>query len=342
MKPIKMLATILMKIIFISAALVLFFSMMGGMYYKSSPTKIKTTILDEDQSPLSRSLIYAIKSSQYFDVSIQSYDYLDLQRNLDEGLVDVGVVIPNDAYKNVLNKRSVNILTTVNGTANPIIPKMAMMMLGKIVMTLNMQLSMKVRVEDLGAIPNVRHAKSPLLKVNERVFYDPSLSMESSMTPAFMGLAMQIVSMLIVLFGILGSLAKVRQKMNFISQARQMPIKAIVPPFIISLVIVSTAISIAFFITMHLFEVPYNQMIMKNTIIIISLLVLSMGSLSLLLVLNIKNSAVLASIITLIVFPAFMYSGYLIPMEQLAYIPNLIGNAFPLRHYLQALYPVFN
>ena len=108
MKPIKMLATILMKIIFISAALVLFFSMMGGMYYKSSPTKIKTTILDEDQSPLSRSLIYAIKSSQYFDVSIQSYDYLDLQRNLDEGLVDVGVVIPNDAYKNVLNKRSIN------------------------------------------------------------------------------------------------------------------------------------------------------------------------------------------------------------------------------------------
>ena len=50
----------------------------------------------------------------------------------------------------------------------------------------------------------------------------------------------------------------------------------------------------------------------------------------------------LAGLITLIVMPAFMYSGYLVPIEQMAAIPNKIGNAFPLRHYLQALYPVFN
>ena len=93
---------------------------------------------------------------------------------------------------------------------------------------------------------------------------------------------------------------------------------------------------------MHLFHIDVDNTTLWNTVWIISLFVLSMESLSFLLVLNIKSSALIAGIITLIVFPAFMYSGYLIPINQMADLPNMIGNAFPLRHYLQALYPVFN
>ncbi len=342
MKIIKTFAIIIIKIIFISLALILFFSMMAGMYYKSAPTKIKTAIYDEDQSPLSRSIIYNIKSSQYFDVSTQAFDYLDLQNLLDEGKADVGIIIPQNAYKDILNKRHTNLLAVINGTANPIVPKLSLMMLNKIIMTMNLQLSMKVRVEDLGAIPNVRHAKTPLISINERILQNPSLSMESSMLPAFMGLAMQIVSMLIVMFGLMTNFKKIKQKFPFITQMRQMPVKAIIPPYIISWIIVASSISIAYFSTMYLFHIPYNEKTLWNTIVVISLLVLAMETISFFFVLNIKNGAVLAAIITLIVMPAFMYSGFLIPQEQMANLPNAIGEIFPLRHYLKALYAVFN
>ena len=342
MKVIKTILIIIVRIVLITLALTLFFSMMAGMYYKSAPTKIKVAVLDQDQTPLSRSIIYNIKQSQFFNVTEQAYDYLNLQHLVDEGKVDVGVVIPHNAYRDVLNRRSVSILAILNGTANPIIPKISLMMLNKIVMTLDMQLSMKMRVEELGSIPNTRHPKNPPLKVHERVFYSPALSMESSMLPAFMGLAMQIVSMLIVLFAIMANFKIMRAKLPYIKQPRQMPVKALIPPFIISWIIVSTAITTAFFTTMYLFHVPFDKKQLWDVAFIISMLVLSMESLSYLLVLNIKNGAVLAALITLIVMPAFMYSGYLVPIEQMADIPNQIGNAFPLRHYLQALYPVFN
>ena len=342
MKPIKLILTIILRIVLITLALILFFSMMAGMYYKSAPTKIRVGIVDQDQSPLSRSIIYNIKKSQYFDVTNQAYDYLNLQHLVDDGSVDVGVVIPGHAYKDVLNKRSVSLLTVLNGTANPIVPKISLMMLNKIIMTLNIQMGMRMRVEELGSMPNTRHPKTPLLKINERVFYSPGLSMESSMLPAFMGLAMQIVSMLIVLFALMANLKIIRQKAPYIRLPRQLPLKALIPPFIISWVIVSTAISTAFFATMYLFKVPFDHHTMWEVSFIISLLVLAMESLSYFLALNIKNGAVLAGLITLIVMPAFMYSGYLVPIEQMAAIPNKIGNAFPLRHYLQALYPVFN
>jgi len=341
-KALKNLVMILVKITLISAALILFFSMMAGMYYKSSPTKIKMAVLDLDQSALSRSIIHNIKASQYFEITRQATDYIDLQKMVDNGKVDIGVMIPPDAYKDVLNRRNVNILELINGTANPIVPKLSLMMLNKIMLTMDMQMMKKMRVEELGTVPNVRHMPKPPLTVSERVLYNPALSMEPSMLPAFMGLAMQIVSMLIVMFGLFAAFKQFKQKYPNLTQIRQLPVKALIPPYIISWIIVSTAISIAYFTTMKLFGIHYDHHALWNTIFAISLLVLAMETISFFLVLNIKNGAVMAALITLIVMPAFMYSGFLIPEEQMAHIPNMIGNAFPLRHYLKVLYAVFN
>ena len=342
MKPVKLITTVVARIIFISLALILFFSMMAGMYYKSAPRHIRLGIVDKDCTPLSRSIIYNIRASDYFKIVTRSVDYLSLRKQVDDGNIDVGVVIPRNAYKDVLNKRNVRILAVLNGTANPIIPKLSLMMLNKIVMTLNNQLAMKLRVEDLGVIPNVRHARKPLLMVSERVFYSPALSMESSMLPAFMGLAMQIVSMLIVLFVLLANFKMIKSKMKYIENIREMPVKVLVSSFIISWIIVSTAISTAFFTTMILFKVPFTAHVMYKTVFVISMFVASMESISFFIALIINNKAVIAALITLIVLPAFMYSGYLIPGEQMASVPKIIGGFFPLRYYLNALYPVFN
>ena len=339
MKVLKIIAGILLKITLISAALILFFSMMAGMYYKNGPRYIKTAVVDLDHSALSRSIINNVKVSTFYEITRIAVDYNSLKKMIDEGDVDFGIMIPENTYKDVLNKRSVRILAVANGTINPGISNMAVMMLNKIIMTLNVQLSMHMSVEDLGTVINVRHAKKPLLSVSSRFFFNPYMNMERSMLPSFMGLAMQIVSMLIVLFGIMGSLKKGTQKMPFIKQARQLPPKMLIPPLIMAWIIVSSAISIAFFTTMNLFNISHDYTVMWKVVAIISLFVLSMQSISYFLTLNIKNGGVIAAIITLIVFPAFMYSGFLIPKIQLVHWPNLIGSWFPLRYYLEALYP---
>lgn len=342
MKAIKIILTIILRIVLISLALLFFFSMMAGMYYKNAPRHIKTVIVDQDHSPLSRSIINNIKASDYYDITGTAVDYTTLKKMIDEGKADLGIMIPPYAYRDVLNHRSVRILAVANGTANPSVPSASLMMLNKIIMTLNIQMGMKLRVQDLGSIPNVRHPKLPLLSVSTRIFYNPLMSMEKSMLPAFMGLAMQIVSMLIVLFSLYDALKKAQIKMSFIKQARQLPLKAIIPPFIISWVIVSTSISTAFFGTMYLFGVPFDNHTLWNVAALISLFVLAMQSISFFLTLNINKGSVMAALITLIVLPAFMYSGFLMSTQQLAYWPNFIGSWFPLRYYLEALFAVFN
>ena len=340
-KPKPRALILLFRTVIIAIALLFFFSMMAGMYYKSEPRAIKTAICDEDYSPLSRSLSFNIQASNLFAVKYHPVDYLALQKLIDDGKIDLGIVIPNNTYKDILNRRNVRILAALNGTANPIIPKLALGGLNRVIMTINNQYLMHVPVEDLGAIPNTRHAKAPLLMVSDRVFYSPAMNMEASMLPAFMGLAMQIVSMVIIMLGLRTSHRFIQNLFPKITKARQMPLKPTLIPIISSLIIVGTAISLAFYSTMYLFKVPFPHNIW-NVVLIIFLFVFAMQSIALFISLNIDNSVVLIALVTVIVFPAFMYSGFLIPIEQMASIPKMIGSWFPLRYYLQAVYGVFN
>jgi ABC-2 type transport system permease protein len=342
MKILKLIMMILMRIITISLVLVLFFSMMAGMYYKTAPRNIRIAIVDEDHSSLSRSILHNIGATDYYQIVALPADYLSLQKMIDRNEIDMGIIIPHDAYRDILNNMEVRIMAALNGTANPSITGSALSKLNQIISTLNGQLTMHIRVEDLGGIPNIRHSKGPILSVSERVYYSPSLSMETSVLPAFMGLAMQTISMLTILFALLGSLKAWKQKFPFINIARQIPVKDLIKSAIVSCIVAGTAISVAFFTTMHLFGVPFEQLEMWNVITVIFLFTLAMESISYFLVLNINNSGILAAIITLIVLPAFMYSGYMVPFEQMADLPNRIGGWFPLRYYLKALYLVFN
>lgn len=341
MNPFQLIGFLVLRTILITLALVLFFSMMAGMYYKSEPRGVRTAICDLDHSPLSRSIIFNINASEMYSVTDYSNDYKGIQKLVDEGKIDLGIVIPENSYKNILNKRNVNLLAVINGTANPIVPKLSLGTLKMIVMTLNMQYGMHIPVESLGVIPNVRHAKMPLMSVSRRVFYSPTMNMESSMLPAFMGLAMQIVSMLIILLALKANQKQITGLIPKLKYARQMPIKAILLPVVTSWIMVSTAISTAFFTTMYIFGIliPPN---IWDTVLIISLLVLAMESISIFISLNINNVIVLTALITLIVLPAFMYSGFLVPLEQMAGFPHWLGGIFPLRYYLKALYLVFN
>ena len=341
MKAIRMMVQIVTRTLLIAVVLTLFFSMMAGMYYNSEPRNIRTGIVDEDQSPLSRSIVYNIRSSNVFNVEYMPIDYLALQRLMDEGKIDAGVVIPHDLYKDALNGRSDRILAVLNGTANPIIPKLAVGNLNMIIMTVANQMQFHIPVEDLGAIPNYRHQMLPLLSVSSRVFYSPTVNMESSMLPAFMGLAMQVVSLVIIVLLLNVNLKQIRAKMPDIRVARQLPMKAVVMPVVISWLIVTTAISLAFYSVMLMFAVPVPANFW-NVVFVISVLVMAMESISLFFSLNIRSTVTLVAIYTLIVLPAFMYSGFLVPFEQMPAFPRMAGGWFPLRYYLEALYGVFN
>lgn len=161
------------------------------------------------------------------------------------------------------------------------------------------------------------------------------------MLPAFMGLAIQVVSLVIIVLLLNAKLGEIRRVRPYMTHARQLPARAIAGPVVVSWIMVTTAISIAFYAVMRVFAVPLPHSFW-NVVAVIGLMVLAMESISLFFSLNIRSGYVLVALYTLIVLPAFMYSGFLVPLEQMPSFPRMAGGWFPLRYYLQALYGVFN
>ncbi len=341
MKPVRAVAALAARTLLVAVVLTFFFSMMAGMYYNSEPRHIRTAIVDEDHSALSRAIIYAVQSSDVFQVAHAPVDYLALQRLMDRGQVDAGVVIPHDLYRDVLNGRPQNILAVLNGTANPIVPKLALGNLNMIVLTIGNQLQAHVPVEELGAVLNSWHQMRPPLSVTSRVFYSPTVNMESSMLPAFMGLAMQVVSLVIITLLLRAGLARARRALPALTSARQLPPAAVAGPVVLAWVMVTTAIALAFYAVMRMFAVPLPPRFW-GVVVVIALLVLAMESIALFFSLNVTRGTALIAVYTLIVLPAFLYSGYLVPPEQMPAFSRAVGSWFPLRYYLGALYGVFN
>ncbi|MCX6239144.1 MAG: ABC transporter permease, partial [Bacteroidia bacterium] len=136
MKILKLIMMILMRIVIISLVLVLFFSMMAGMYYKTAPRNIHIAIVDEDHSTLSRSILHNIRATDYYKIVAQPNDYLSLQKMIDRNEIDMGIIIPHDAYRDLQNNMEVRIMAALNGTANPSIPGSALSKLNQIISTL--------------------------------------------------------------------------------------------------------------------------------------------------------------------------------------------------------------
>ena len=110
MKILKLIMMIIMRIVMVSLVLILFFSMMAGMYYKTAPRNIRIAVVDEDHSALSRSILYNIRASDYYQIVDQPIDYLSLQKMIDRNEIDMGIVIPHDAYHDIQNNLGVRIM----------------------------------------------------------------------------------------------------------------------------------------------------------------------------------------------------------------------------------------
>ena len=70
-------------------------TMMAGMYYKMAPRHIRIAVVDEDHSPLSRSILYNIRATDYYQIVSEPVDYIVMQKLIDGNEIDMGIIIPH-------------------------------------------------------------------------------------------------------------------------------------------------------------------------------------------------------------------------------------------------------
>ncbi|UCH65686.1 MAG: ABC transporter permease, partial [Ignavibacterium sp.] len=76
---------------------------------------IKLAVYDQDKSELSRDFIKSLQSSEYFDLVQYASSYSNVDKSLDEKIVQCVVVIPNNLTKKINSGEDVQVQYIIDG-----------------------------------------------------------------------------------------------------------------------------------------------------------------------------------------------------------------------------------
>ena len=308
----------LMTLLFVPA----FFLLLYGYALNFDIRHVRLAVDDRDRSAESRALIAAFVHSGYFDLVATIEDAAAVNRLMDTNDVRVVIVIPPGLGRAVHTARPVAVQVLLNGdNANT-----ATTVMGYAVTI--------IRAESARYQPAAA-ATAPLVSVEPRVWYNPSLRSALFLVPGLIAYIAMITAVIST------ALSIVREKeRGTMEQVRMAPLDAAsfvagktVPYFLVSLL--SALVIIA--VSMVLFGMPMRG---SWLLLLLALSLFLVGALGLgLLISSVADTQQVAFQAALLVsfLPTLMLSGFIFPIASMPRFLQLVTYAVPARYFLIAL-----
>lgn len=282
-----------------------------------------TYVVDHDRSQLSRSLLDAMTSSDYFVISGRSDNERDLERALDHGDAIVGIVIPPEFSDEVASGSGATIQIVVDGTNSNIA---------------TVSKGYAERIVQRWGLDHSRIEIEPAVQLDERAWFNPELESRNYNVPAVVGAIIMLICLLLT------ALAIVREReAGTLEQLMVSPLTAgeliagkTLPFAIIGLVDLVLVTSVALF----WFRIPFkgNFLILLLASILYLISGLGIG----LLISTISHTQQEAFMSSFLVFmPTILLSGFMFPVTSMPRVFQEITLINPMRHYLEIVRGVF-
>ena len=314
----------LMTLLFVPA----FFLLLYGYALNFDIRHVRLGVDDRDRSTESRALIAAFVNSGYFDLTAMIDHPRTADRLMNTNAVRAILVIPTGLGRAVQTGQPVAVQVLLNGdNANTATTVMAY--------AVTIIRSESARHQGL-ALPASSPAPSgPLVSVEPRVWYNPSLRSTLFLVPGLIAYIAMITAVVST------ALSIVREKeRGTMEQVRMAPLGAVsfvagktVPYFVVSLLSAFVIILVA----MVLFGMPMRG---SWLVLLLALSLFLVGALGLgLLISSVADTQQVAFQLALLVsfLPTLMLSGFIFPIASMPRFLQLVTYAVPARYFLIAL-----
>ena len=286
---------------------------------------VPTIVYNQDNSPASRALLDAYRSTSYFSLDYEAYSQAEVIRMIDSGKARVGIIIPPSYEDDLAAGRSAEVSVLIDGSD----PSVAATALSAATVVGQAHGSV-VRLEKLAALGPVASGQSPV-DVRARVLYNPDLQSSYNLIPGLIAMIlMQTTTNLTSL-----SIVKEREA-GTIEQLIVTPIRnwELVLAKIIPYVLVSMAnVFVILLVGTLWFGVPIRgSLVLLVALTAVYLLPnLGLG----LLISTFARTQREAQFMTLpIMLPSMMLSGFLFPVAALPVALQIIGRFLPLTYFI--------
>jgi len=294
--------------------------------------RIPTLVYDSDQSPQSRELIELFHGSRYFQITGYADDYRTIEREIDDGRILMGLVIPVDYSQDLLAGREARVQILLDGSDS----NTAGIAFGYAEAVLAAHAA-RVRAE--AQRRTMGRSIHPPVETRPRVWYNHTLESKNYIVPGL------IAVILMVIASLLTSLTVAREwEMGTMEQVLSTPLRPaemLIGKMLayFTLGIADTAMAVA--VGIGVFNVPFRGNVL---LLAFSCCVFLTGALFWgILISAVMRSQQLAYQVSMITsyLPAFLLSGFVWAIENMPRPIQAVTYLVPARYFITILKGVF-
>ena len=290
-------------------------------------THLNTAILDLDRSNLSRQIDADFASSEYFTVVRRPGSEAEIRALLDQGIVQIAVVIPEGTQDALTHGTTAPIGLIVDGSDSQV-SSVAGGYASQIIAGLNAD-----RVEQLGA-----NLAGPGVNAQVRVLYNPTVQSINTMVPGLIA----VISMISLMIVMSQAVVKERESGTLV-QMFVTPIHAgeyLVGKIVPYVILATIQVAIVTTVGIGWFKVPFNGNVWVVVVGMVLFMLTSIG-LGLLVSLMARTRQQAQQVIMFLMLPFMILSGFIFPVQSMPPVLQAVSAMIPMTYILEVLRGAF-
>lgn len=285
--------------------------------------EVKIVVCDQDFSKDSRSLIYALTASGYFKIVAKVSNEREVDEYLIKGKAWAGIIIDKDFSMDLKNGKGAGILIMLDGSNGYTSQTVIRYFYGALMHYMNKE-AVEIKLKTGRDVP--------IIKTEQRIWYNPLLESSLSLIPGLIALVMMIVAVIATTLSIVREkeTGTIEQMIITPISASQIVLGKIIPYFLLSVI----ASFLMVVIGHYMLDVPFKGSIVLFSI---ALMLFLIGALGLGLFISAKaESQQVAFIISVLttMLPTIILSNFIFPINSMPKIIQWITYIVPAKYFI--------
>lgn len=296
-----------------------------GYAINSNPKHLPTAVFAADDSPFSRTIIWGLRNSSYFDVTRLAHGPAEIRDLLAEGTVQFAVTVPVDFSRKLLRGEKPDLLLEADAT-DPSAVGFAMAAVN--------QLATSVINRDLtGPLARLQAGASPFNLVTHE-HYNPESISQYNIVPGLMGVMLTMT--MIIITGLAITRERERGTMENLLSTPAHPGEVIVGKIVPYIIVGYVQVVLVLLAAKFLFEVP---MLGSLSLLLALVLLFIVANLAVGITFSTiaKNQLQAVQMAFFFFLPSLLLSGYMFPFRGMPGWAQDLGECLPLTHFLRVV-----
>jgi ABC-2 type transport system permease protein len=296
-----------------------------GYAINSNPKHLPTAVFAADDSTFSRTIVWGLQNSSYFDITVQAHSAAEIQKLLAEGRVQFAVTVPVDFSRKLLRGEKPDLLLEADAT-DPSAVGFAMSAVN--------QLATSVINRDLtGPLARLQAGAPPFNLVTHQ-HYNPESISQYNIVPGLMGVMLTMT--MIIITGLAITRERERGTMENLLSTPAHPGEVIVGKIVPYIMVGYVQVILVLLAARFLFDVPFIGSV-PLLVVLTFLFIVANLAVGITFSTIARNQLQAVQMAFFFFLPSLLLSGYMFPFRGMPDWAQDIGECLPLTHFLRVV-----